>query len=165
MTEFYPSALPGVLINSNSYTVQDLVRKTDLQSGPPIFRLDADNGWVLFDVTWSFSDLEKQIFDNWHRWTLRNGSRAFTIELWTDGFDGTDNTKEHTCHFTGPPRMQQVGRRWSVSAQLLALEQITLDEDTGLSLVALSESFPDGIYDTIVDINSLIVLMEDEWPV
>lgn len=153
MPENYPCKLPGVLINSNGYSPQSLVDQNSLDSGPPIFRLRSSDGWLQFNVAWSFSALEMQVFRAWHRFTLAHGSKSFTIGLMVDGFDGTDNTVDHECQFIGVPSYTQNGRRWSVSAQLLAVQYEGVDECNGLSLVAAFNGFD--------DLNSGIILLDD----
>jgi len=158
----YPCALPGVLVNSNSYTNQDVVRRNNLQSGPPIFRLESDDGWVMFDVAWRFSALEVQVFRSFHKYTLANGSKLFNIELMVDGDDGTKQTKTHECFFDGAFKANQVGRRWTISATLLAIEPNILDECQGLSLVAAFNGF-DDLNASIANIDKSITLFEDLW--
>lgn len=156
-TEDYPQTLPGVLVNSNAYTPQGLTRKNDLQSGFPTFRLEADNGWVMFDVVWSFSASEVQFFNAWHRYGLRNGSKAFNIGLMIDGWDGTTNTVEHECYFnTGTFKVTQVQRRWHVSTQLLAINRQTVSEEFYDQLAILDNGFPDGIPETIEEFGELL---------
>lgn len=135
----YPCSLPGVLVNSNAYQIQNKVERNDLSSGPPIFRLRTDDGWVAFDVTWSFSALEMQIFNAFYRYNLSNGSKSFSIGLMIDGWDGTSNTKDHECYFDGAYSVQQVGRRWMVTARLIAIQQEDIGECEALSLVAVSQ--------------------------
>lgn len=158
----YPCKLPGVLVNSNSYQSQDVVRRNDLQSGPPIFRLESDDTWVLFDVTWRFSALENQVFRNFHRNTLANGSKLFNIELMVDGFDGIKQTKTHECFFNGVPKFAQNGRLWTVSATLLAIEPNILDECDGISLVNSFNAFED-LNAGILCMDQAITLLEDLW--
>lgn len=158
----YPCRLPGVLVNSNSYQNKDLVRRNDLQSGPPIFRLESDDGWVAFDVAWKFSELENQVFRNFHKNVLVNGSKLFNIELWVDGFDGTKQTKTHECYFDGVPQFKQNGRRWIVGATLIAIEPQILDECDGISLVNSYNAFED-VNAAILSMDDVINTLEDLW--
>lgn len=158
----YPCRLPGVLVNSNGYRNQDTVRRNDLQSGPPIFRLESEDQWVLFDVAWKFSALEVQVFRNFHRNVLASGSKLFNIELMVDGFDGIKQTKTHECFFDGAPQYTQNGRRWTVAATLLAIESNILDECDGISLVNSFDAF-DNLNAGIVSMDEVIILLEDLW--
>ena len=158
----YPCKLPGVLVNSNSYRNQDTVRRNDLQSGPPIFRLESEDEWVLFDVSWRFSALEVQVFRNFHKNVLANGSKLFNIELMVDGFDGTKQTKTHECYFDGSPQFSQNGLRWMVSATLLAIDPIILDECDGISLVNAFNGFED-VNAAIISMDDVINTLEDLW--
>ncbi len=158
----YPCKLPGVLVNSNSYQPQSLVRRNDLQSGPPIFRLEASDGWEAFNVAWSFSGLENQVFRNFHWNVLTRGAKSFNIELWVDGFDGTKQTKTHECYFDGVPKYTQVGRRWSVGATLLAIAPNILDECDGESLVNAFNDF-ENLNAAIISMDGVINTLEDLW--
>jgi hypothetical protein len=163
MAEEYPCNLPGVLVSSNGYQDQDLVDNNALDSGAPVFRLRSDNGWVLFDVAWSFNALEMQVFRIWHRSILAHGSKSFTIDLWIDGSDGDSQTTEHECYFRGAPDYKQRGRRWSVSATLLAIEQFgDLDECDTISLFAAFNGFED-LNSGAIGLDSAIVLLENLW--
>ena len=160
--ENYPSSLPGVLVNSNAYTPQGLTDKNDLQAGAPTYRLRSDNGWVMFDVVWSFSASEMQLFNGWHRWGLRQGSKAFNIELWVEGFDGVKNTRTHECYFdSGTYRVTQAQRRLHVSTTLLAIDRQTDSEEFYNQLAILSNGFPDGIKDTMDGIDSIVTGIEE----
>lgn len=141
MAEPYPCRLPNPLVASNSYSTQNLVDRNDLSSGPPIFRLRSASGWVQFDIAFSYDALEMQVFNAWFRNTLINGSKSFTIELMVDGFDGEKNTKTHECYFEDSPTRTQNGNRWRVSARVIAIEQITVDECDTASLLAAFNGF------------------------
>ena len=159
----FPCNLPGVLVNSNSYSPKDRVRRNDLQSGPPIFQLDDDDGFVLFKVSWRFSAIENQVFRNFHRNTLASGSKLFNVELWVDGDNGIKQTKTHECYFDGVPQYQQNGKRWVVSATLLSIEEEILSECDGISLVNAFDGFDFNLDVAIADMDSAIVLLEDLW--
>ena len=97
-----------------------------------------------------------QLFNGWVRYALRQTSKLFDIELWVDGFDGTKNTKTHECYFNGPINRTQVGRRWNVSATLLAIEEQTVTELEWDQLAILDAGFPDGILDTMDALEELV---------
>lgn len=165
MPEQYPSSLPGILVAKNINNVQYLVKRNDLQSGPPIYRLECDEGWSLFNVGWTFTPEEKQIFDNWYRWTLRQGSKSFEIGIMVDGSNGISNTRIHTCYFDpeGPLR-EQNQTLWNVNATLLAIEQETDDEEFAEQLIILSNGFPDGVLLTMLGLDEIIQELEELWP-
>lgn len=137
----YPCNLPGVLVNSNGYTPRLLVDTNPMDSGPPVFRLHASDGWLAFDVAWSYSALEKQVFTAWHRSILARGSKTFNIELWIDGFDGVKNTVTHRANFSSSPQYTQAGKRWRVSATIMAIEYAGLDDCDSESLVSAFNGF------------------------
>ena len=156
-SESYPASLPGVLVQSNAYSPQSVVRRNELQAGAPTFRLVSDTAYEMFDVMWSFSASEMQLFDGWHKWGLRSGSKSFDIELMVYGFNGTKNTRTHECYFAdGTFKSVQAGARWHVSASLLSIVRETDSEAFYNQLVILSEGFPDGIRDTINALEELV---------
>ena len=157
MAEQYPCALPGVLVNSNGFSPQSLVRNNSVQNGPLRFRLQADSGWLQFNVTWSFNALEGQVFENWHKHTLVNGSKAFTIDLKVTG-----GLLEHECYFLGVPSYNQLKRRWSVSGTLLAIARAGLDECDGESLINVFNIFENPNL-AIKQMDDVIVELEDLW--
>jgi len=161
MPEIYPCALPGVLNNSNGISPQSLVRGNNVQNGPLRVRLQADSGWLSFNVAWSFNALEGQVFENWFKHTLVNGSKSFLINLKVTG-----GLLEHECYFTPgrPPNTNQVGKRWAVSGTLLAIARVGLDECDGLSLVAMYNGF-DKPNLAITQMGAAILELESLWQV
>lgn len=158
----FPAFLGGVLVNSNSFQLQTLTRRNDLQSGAPVFRLESENGWVGFNVAFSFDAAQMQLFENWYRWTIASGSKLFNIGLWIDGFSEGENTKPHECYFDGAYRSNQVGDRWQVTARLIGLELQTFDETAGLGLVNAYAGFED-LPAAVISLNDIIELMENTW--
>jgi len=136
MPEQYPCALPGVLVNSNGMSPQSLVRNNNVQNGPLRFRLQADSGWLQFNVAWSFNLLESQVFENWYKHILTNGSKSFLIDLTVPG-----GLLEHECYFLGVPSYNQIKKRWSVSGSILAIARVGLDECDAQSLVNMFNVF------------------------
>ena len=141
MPEVYPCRLPGILVNSQEYQDQNLVDRNDLSSGPPVFRQRSEDGWMEFGGNWVLNGLEVQVLREWHRQTLKRGSKSFTIGLMIDGFDGTKQVIDHTCYFLSPPKFSQRGRLWSVSAQLLAISQVGFNECDTNTLVNTFNGF------------------------
>lgn len=125
----YPCALPGALVTANNYRSKSRVRRNDLASGPPIYQLEDDSGYEVFNVSWSFSAGQVQVFRNWFRCDLASGSRLFNIGLMVDGAatKGGRQTVLHSCYFDGVPEYTQRDRRWSVSATLLAIREEAVD--------------------------------------
>lgn len=157
MAETYPCALPGVLVNSNGYSAQDLVRNNSVQNGPLRFRLQADSGWLRFDVSWSFDALQTQVFENFHKHTLVNGSKSFNIDLQVAG-----GLLEHECYFLGTPRYNQLQKRWSVSGTLLAIARVGLDECDAESLINMFNVFESPNL-AITQMDDAIKTLEDLW--
>lgn len=157
MAVAYPCKLPGVLVASNGMTPQNLVRNNDVSNGPPRFRLEADSGWLQFSVAWSFNSLQAQVFENWFKHSLTNGSKSCAIDLKVPG-----GLLEHECYFLGVPKYTQVNKRWSVYASLLAIARVGLSECDGLSLVNMYDVFEDPNL-AITQMNSAILELETLW--
>ena len=157
MPESYPCALPGVLINSNAMTPQQLTRNNDVQNGPLRVRLQADSGWLQFNVSWSFNELQTQVFKNWYRHRLVNGSKSALIELRVP-----DGLIEHEVYFIGVPNYNQAGKRWIVSAVILAVRDEGLDECDGESLINMFEVFEQPNL-AITQIDDAIKTLETLW--
>lgn len=161
MADNFPASLPGILAASNKRKPQNLVKRNEVQSGPPVFRLESDNGWVLFDVAWVFKPEDMQVFEGWERYLLRQRSRSFLIDI---PVDSMHTLRTHECYFETVPTRTQHTRFWMVTATLLAVEQQTVTEDEADQLVILSNGFPDGILPSFNLLDELIKLMEEKFP-
>lgn len=160
----FPCNIPGALVVANASRLESVVRRNDLSSGPPLFILEDDDKYQTFSVTWSFSAVEKQVFDNWFKYSTLSGSKLFNIELMIDGAEGGKNTKTHECYFDGTYQVSQTSKRWRISATLISIEQQILDECLGPSLVAIHDGFDYPIFqDAIDDVNDIILLFEELW--
>ncbi len=157
MPETYPCALPGVLVNSNGYSPQQLVRNNSVQNGPLRFQLQADSGWLQFNVSWSFDRLQTQVFENFFKHILVNGSKSFNIDLEVAG-----GLLEHECFFLDVPSYNQLQRRWSVSAALLAIARAGLDECDAGSLIEMFNVFEKPNL-AITQMDDAIKTLENLW--
>lgn len=119
MPETYPSNLPSPLIQNSSHSEVSSSRRNDVSVGKPIYRLLSEDAPCLFDVVFSFSQLELSQFELWWKNTIVYGSKSFNINLRV----GSGN-KTHTCHFDSEPEFSTNRKRWRVSATLIADEKI-----------------------------------------
>jgi hypothetical protein len=155
----YPANLPGVYVNSNGYRSKPLVARNDLASGPPIFVLEDNTPWVMFDVSFRFDALQTQVFRNWYRVSTTSGSRSFNINLVVDG-----EPRAHECYFDGVPSFTQSGRRFYMSATLLAIEEVGIfDAEDAASLLVLFGAFGGDLGPSIVTLADVIAYLEAEW--
>lgn len=160
----YPCRLPGVLVNSNAYSSKSRVRRNSLESGPPVYVLEDDDGYEMFDVSWAFNASEVQIFRNWYRHITVSGSKLFNIDLMVDGWDGERQTKTHECYFDSVPSYTQNGRRWLVTATLLAIEEQIMDECDGITLVSAYTAFDyDDLNDAFSDVDNATQSLISAW--
>ena len=137
-----------------------MVRGNSTQNGPLRVRLQADSGWVGFNVAWKYSELEAQVFDNWYIHTLAKGSKSFIIKLKVAG-----GLLEHECYFNPdaePPSPNQVGKRWFVSGAIIAISRAGLDECDGLSLINMFNAFEQPNL-AIVQLDAAILELEALW--
>lgn len=162
MAEIYPETLPAVLINSNGYSPQQIVTEQTVSHGAPIFRKKYDDGWLMFNVGFSFSQSEKKEFTDWYKDTIKRGSESFVIGLMVDGFNGTGNTIDHECYMREPPNYTQNGTRWRVSATLLAKEYVGLNECDAITLINSFSVFKNfsAAPDLIAD---AVLTLETDW--
>ena len=152
----YPCNMPGVHVNSNGVTPQELTRQNGRVSGPPIFRLLSEDGWLQFDVVWRFNNYQTQVFKNWHKVSLSRGSKSALIALKVP-----DGLIEHECYFVGTPRFNQSSNRWIVSATLLAIADAGLNDCDAESLININNGFelpwaaPEQLNDVIETLEAL----------
>lgn len=160
MLETWPTSLPGPLVNSNAYRPKDRIDRGDVASGAPLYTLNDDDGWVRFDVTFRMTTEQAATFRTFYRQTLQGGSKSFTIPLAVDGMPGVD----HTCYFDGVPRSSQSGKLWTISATLLAVEEVGIfGECDTQSLIAAFNGFSYPLAGAVADMNEAIDLLEDLW--
>lgn len=112
----YPCTIPHPLVARFSHTEQEHWRRNDVQSGPPRYQHLTDDRPTLFSVAWSFDQLSLQVFEAWYRTVINFGSTPFNIALEVGG-----GIKDHECYFDSSYTVNQVSKRWSVTARLLAV--------------------------------------------
>ncbi len=160
----YPCTLPGPLVVSNGYAVNERTRRNDLSSGPPLYVLKDNQGFVAFDVGFRYTGLQMQVFRNFYSAETVYGSKLFNIDLYVDGPDGTGKqTQTHECYFDGPYAAQQENRLWLVTVRLIAIEEIIFSQCEGQSLVAAYDGVGDYLPRAVKDVDAAVVLLEDLW--
>ena len=133
MSESYPAGLPAPLVNPYSYTQPSHTVKNNVISGVPRFRQMTSDRPVFFSVSWNLNENQLAVFEGWFRWTLAQGSKSFTMSVAT----GVGYTP-HECYFAdGTFNRTRVGRRYQLTAQILAVELQTLSECDYLELAAV----------------------------
>lgn len=160
----YPCDLPAFQVIGTTHRSKDRVKRNDLDSGPPVFILDDDDGYDTHDGQIILkSPYQVQLFKNWYRYAISSGSKLFNMDLWVDGSDGSTNTRTHECYVLGVPRYTQNGKNFNVSLSVLAIEEQILDECEGFALVNASNGFAYSLHDAILDLDTLITTMESRW--
>ena len=114
----YPCTIPHPLASQFSNTEQVHWRRNDVQSGPPRYEHLTDKRPSFFSVGWSFDAFQLQVFEAWYRTIINFGSTPFNIKLEVGG-----GIKEHECYFDGATDTTRAGKRWIVTATLLAVEK------------------------------------------
>lgn len=158
----YPLSLPGVLLASHSAQGKDLVRRNDLQSGPPVFRLQDFSGWVSFSVAWQYNAAQAQLFRNWFRWTLAEGSKLFNIDLPIENTNIVNGLTSYECYFNGRYSQSVSGTGWIFTAELLAIEEQTLSQEAGESLPVIYNGF-ENPQNAILLLDECVALIEQLW--
>lgn len=155
----YPTNLPGPLVSSNAYTPKDRVYRNDLASGPPVYVLNDDSGWVMFDVSFRWTALQLQVWRNFYRVILASGARSFNVPLIVDGAP-----RLHECYVDTVPQATQSGKLWTVSFSLLAIEEVGIFSLTDTnSLIAAFDAFSMPLDQAVLDLSAIVALLEDLW--
>ncbi len=133
MAEQFPVGVPAPLVNPNSYTQPSHITSNDVISGEPRYRQKTSDRPVIFQVSWNLSRNELAVLEGWFKWTLKQGAKSFEIDLETGA-----GYLPHECYFErGTFGRTRVGKRYVVTASLLAVEMQTLDECDYETLAAL----------------------------
>lgn len=131
----YPTNLPGVLVSSDTNKDIGKYRRNDTEIGPPVYELLSTTGPSLFNCVWSFEEFDFQVFEGWYKKELLFGSKSFNIDL----IVGKGLTA-HECFFNSQYNRSRNGKRFRVSAQLLAVEKIYDTDDVIDEIIVLRES-------------------------
>lgn len=147
----YPEGLPGPLLDTKSAQKVDGVRRTEYEDGYSFPRLVFDSTPTNFNVSFSFTTIQAQLFVNWHKYAINGGQRRFLMPIaMVDGVRLRDTA--FTRMYSGPDRYGP--DRWRVTAAI----QI-MDEETD-SMNPDDWMFPDEIlYSSLFDVN-----MNHDWP-
>jgi len=145
--------MPGVLVSTDTNTDIGKYRRNDAEIGPPVYELLSTTGPSLFNVAWSFSDFDFRIFEGWYKKDLVFGSKSFNIDLIVG-----KGLVPHECFFDSQYTRTRVGKRFRVSAKLLAVEK-QYDDDTFIDeIILLRENIDsrDDVDDWVFQFNDLI---------
>lgn len=110
--------LPIPLRAGASNKESNRVKRNDVETGPARFELISEHGFAMFNVMWSFSELENQLFEGWYKHEVVFGSKSFDMELNVGA-----GIKFHECFFMTPPKSSFKDKRSTVKATLLIIEK------------------------------------------
>jgi hypothetical protein len=151
----YPAGMPGVLISSDSNSDAARYQRNDVQIGPPVYELLTTTGPSFFKVVWSYSEFEFQVFEGWFKSIILYGSKSFNMDLIVGA-----GLLSHECFFdpksNAPYTRTRVGKRFKVSANILAVAKQYDTDDMIDSLLALQASV-DGDAESWVDAYSNLI--------
>lgn len=133
MAEQFANGVPNPLVQGHSVQNESHVRSNDTITGAPRYELISASRPSFFNVSWNLSQDQFNVFEGWFKYTIGFGSKAFDLDLFVGaGLVG------HECYFqNGTYNASLVGRRWNVTATLLAVEKQYTDENFYNSLAVL----------------------------
>lgn len=135
-----PNSIKHILNRGYSITDQSRVRRDDVQAGPPRFVKITDTGPSFINVSWSLDGFQFQVFENWKKYDLDEGSLSFNLDIKVGA-----GYLSHECYFSnGIYDASTDGRRWIVNANLIVLEKQVNTSSEWIELQALDTYFPDG---------------------
>ena len=147
----YPAGLPSVLVSADKNIDQAKYKRNDVQIGPPVYELLTETGSSVFSCAWSFDSFEFQVFEGWFKRTILFGSRSFNMDLIVGA-----GLKSHECFFNTQYTRTRTGKRFKVTAQLLAVAKVYDDDDLIDSIVALSNSVEGNVPEWVDQFSNLI---------
>ena len=134
----YPTNLPAPLVSQNQIQNQQATRIQNVQGGPPLVGLFSSDISSTHQCGFNFNELQYQVFDQWFRLKLSNGSRTASMPLKTAiGFG------HHDCILANY-NPQQNGRRWFVSAIIIILRKPQMTDEDTESLLVIFDGFEDA---------------------
>ena len=112
--------LPIPLIAGYSNQENNKVRSNDVETGPPRIELLSEHGFAMFNVAWSFSQIEMQLFEGWFKHEITFGANSFDMNIKVGA-----GLIEHEFYFVPgkPPKASLKGKRWAVKATLISIEK------------------------------------------
>ena len=142
----YPANLPAPLVSQNKISNQQATRIQNVSGGPPLVELYSSDVTSSHQCSFSFSEVQYQVFDQWFEWSLVNGSKIASMPIKTAiGFDNYD------CILVNP-QSQQNGKRWIVAAVIIILRKPKMTQDDAESLLVAFDGFE--------DLNAAVTLLE-----
>ncbi len=150
----FPSVLPCGIREGYSLELVQPFARTAMASGRAKQRQKFDNVPEMSTVSWIFTPQEAMVFEAWFRYTIRNGTDWFNVDLRT-ALDGRGNpgVSSYECRFTSVYSKAIEGAYdWRFTANLELRERQALAEGW--------EQFPEFILG--MDIFDLA--MNREWP-
>jgi hypothetical protein len=136
-----PAALPIPMRDGYGETYEETRRKVQMSTGPIRIRNRNRVAPRLIDATWTLSQAEYKIFDQWWQLVLKGGVYQFQIQL----ADEEDELAWHLVRVVGPFEVDfQSGNLWIVKMRLRTLNEpyyVPLDMPMkGTASVGLSAS-------------------------
>jgi hypothetical protein len=130
----YPSSLPGILISNIEVAETPHYESNQVQSGTDVNEFKSDVTSLVVSASWSFSDDESVIFDDWFKDDLNLGVEPFNIDIPVGS-----GLVSHECRFSGRVSKSLNGKRKRYTAVLVASELIYQDECSALDLLKLMD--------------------------
>lgn len=150
----FPADLPTGQREGYSLELVQPFARTAMASGRAKQRQTFDNVPELATVSWILSPQEGMLFEAWFRYTIRNGTDWFNVDLRTT-MDGRDDpgVSSYECRFSSVYRKELEGvYNWRFTGELELRDRQTLAEEW--------LEFPEFVLGaSIID-----VAMNQEWP-
>lgn len=150
----FPAILPCGIREGYALELVQPFARTEMASGRAKQRQTFDNVPEMATVSWIFTPQEGMFFESWFRYTIRNGTDWFNVDLRTT-MDGRDDpgVSSYECRFTSVYKKAPEGAYdWRFTANLELRYRETLDEEW--------LEFPEYVLES-----SLIdIAMNREWP-
>ena len=124
MAEPFAPGVPNPLVTGHQLQNETHVRSNDTITGAPRYELLSESRPTIFSVQWNISQDMFAIFEGWFKYGIAYGSKAFDLDLFVGA-----GLVAHECYFqSGAYSASLVGRRWNVTATLLAVEKVYPEE-------------------------------------
>lgn len=122
-TPVFPASLPGVSLVNFGYQPGSNVLRADMETGPAKVRRRFMSVPTNVAATWTFTQLELAVFEQFCREQLFDGVAWFQVPI-TNGVGET----MCTARFHEPYRAETLGREdaWRVTAQLEVMNMPTI---------------------------------------
>ena len=127
MSNSWPSLLPEGQISNYGYQRQDMVIRTEMDTGYTRMRRRFSDAPATASISWVMTGPQFAYFEGWYLHTIEGGASAFTTSINV----GAGGCVSHECRFLSPYSVELIrDDLYRISASLMVTRLSVLSGDT-----------------------------------